>query len=80
MEQDLDSALDDLLQGTFDDVEEMDSGRTKEVSEFIPAETVSFICTTAPLSCCIWQHLTAAKKLTVFETFFDVVRSHSLFS
>lgn len=56
VEQDLDSALDDLLQGTFDDVEEMDSGRTKEVSEFIPAETVSFICTTAPLSCCIWQH------------------------
>ena len=58
VEQDLDSALDDLLQGTFDEVDEMDGVQTKDDSDSIlkpPAEEVSAInrvvvfypCTTA---------------------------------
>lgn len=46
VEQDLDSALDDLLQGTFDEVEETGSEETKDDSESIlsePAESVSII-------------------------------------
>mmetsp|Transcript_59682 Transcript_59682/g.121692 ORF Transcript_59682/g.121692 Transcript_59682/m.121692 type:complete len:849 (-) Transcript_59682:1378-3924(-) len=41
VEQDLDSALDDLLQGTFDEVDEMDGVQTKDDSDSIlkpPAE------------------------------------------
>ena len=33
VEQDLDSALDDLLQGTFDDVEEMDMDSKADLSQ-----------------------------------------------
>ena len=45
-EQDLDSALDDLLQGTFDDIEETDNEQSKDDLESIlnqPAEIVSTI-------------------------------------
>jgi len=39
VEQDLDSALDDLLQGTFDEVEEIGSEETKDDSESILSES-----------------------------------------
>ena len=40
VEQDLDSALDDLLQGSFDDAEEIDVGQVTDNSESVLSEVV----------------------------------------
>lgn len=62
VEQDLDSALDDLLQGTFDDAEKIDVGQVMDNSESVlsePVEDVSVIIAivllllASRIGCCI---------------------------
>jgi hypothetical protein len=95
VEQDLDSALDDLLQGTFDEAEEIDVGQVKDSSESVlsepaeePAEDVSVIVAIVLLFLATWIgfsiitpfHFTIKKPVQLWYFHLTVLnQSHSLF-
>lgn len=66
VQQDLDSALDDLLQGTFDELEEIDDEPMKETAESVSAITPCNCQKELYSLCNVWQKIILQSK-TAFE-------------